>query len=415
MATAVGRDWLTTLWAASYKGVPFHFEEDRSKGGRDNVKHSFPHREDPYIEDMGRAVRYFSGTAYVHGDDADAQASALEAAFDAYGAGTLVVPYFGPVTVHCDEFERAVQRDKAGFVAFDVKFVRAGASSALVSVPFLQNAAFVAASSLASAIAALFPSWITTLDEPDHVVAAAADTIAQAAATIDVLRQQYPAAPAASAKIRDRVAALIGAVPAAISDTSAPAGAASDLVAGVFQAARDLGNAMPPASAQRAGLALAEAFPSSGLDLAGVPFLVSSARATVNADAAARVARLAGLTAYAEGVLRSSFVARPDGMTARAEVSGRFEAELYETNTGADAALYLAIDALRFGVVDWLTQTINTLAPVITVESAAIRPSLDLAWILYGDPTRADELVTRNNVRHPSFMPRTIQALAPPR
>lgn len=415
MATAVGRDWLTTLWAASYKGVPFHFEEDRSKGGRDNVKHTFPRRDDPYIEDMGRAVRYFSGTAYVHGDDADAQAAALEAALDAYGAGTLVVPYFGPVQVHCDEFERAVQRDKAGYVAFDVKFVRAGATTPNVSVPFLQNIGLLAASSLASTVAALFPTWIATQGEPDHVVAAAADTIAQAAATIDVLRQQYPAAPAASAALRDSVATLIAAVPAAISDAAVPGAAASDLVAGLFQAARDLGQAMPEASAQRAGLALAAAFPSSGQDLGGVPFLTSSGRATVNADAAARAARLAGLAAYAAGVLRSTFESRNDGVTARGEVSERFENELYDTNTGADAALYLAIDGLRFGVVEWLTQTINTLAPVITVESAVIRSSLDLAWILYGDPTRGDELAKRNGVAHPSFMPRTIQALAPPR
>jgi prophage DNA circulation protein len=55
---------------------------------------------------------------------------------------------------------------------------------------------------------------------------------------------------------------------------------------------------------------------------------------------------------------------------------------------------------------------INNLAPVITVESNRIRPSLDLAWILYADPTRADELVARNKVRHPSFMPREITALA---
>lgn len=412
MASTACRDWLKSLWSASYKGVPFYFEEDREKGGRDNVKHVFPHRDDPYIEDMGEAVRLFSGAAYVHGDNADALAAALTAALSSYGPGTLVVPYVGPVTVHCEEFERQTARDKMGYAAFDVKFVRAGAASAFVTVPFLQNLAFVAASSLASTVGALFPASISTLGEPDHVVAAAADTIATAAATVDVLRQQYPTAPAASAALRDKVSALINAVPDAINGGSAPGPAAAALAAGLIQAARDLGNAMPAASAKQAALALAGAFPSAGLVLNGAPYQVSSARAAVNADAAARVARLAGLTAYAEAVLRSTFAARPDGVTARGEVSERFEKELYDTTGANNAALYLAIDGLRFAVIDWLTKAINDLAPVITVESISIRPSIDLAWILYADPMRAGELVARNDVRHPSFMPRVIQALA---
>lgn len=406
------RDWLKTLWAASYKGVPFYFEEDREKGGRDNVKHVFPHRDPPFIEDMGEALRFFSGAAYVHGDNADQLASALKAALASYGAGTLVVPYSGPVTVHCEEFERKTERDKLGYVAFDVKFVRAGAASAFISVPFLQNTAFVAASDLAGTIASLFPATIATLGEPDHVVAAAADTLAGAAAVIDVLRQQYPAALAASAKLRDTVAAIIAAVPSAINVSAAPGDAAVTVAAGLIGAARDLAAAMPPASGAQAALALAGAFPSSHLVLGGAPFKLSSARAAVNAEASARVARLAAMTAYAESVLRMTFASRPDGVTMRGEVAERFENELYDTTGAADASLYVALDALRNSVVEWLTRTINDLAPVITVESNLIRPSLDLAWRLYADPMRADELVARNNVRHPSFMPHSIEALS---
>lgn len=406
------RDWLKTLWSASYKGVPFYFEEDREKGGRDNVKHVFPHRDAPYIEDMGEALRFYTGAAYVHGDNADQLATAFMAALASYGAGTLVVPYFGPVTVHCEEFERQTQRDKLGYVAFDVKFVRAGAASAFVSVPFLQNTAFVAASTLASTISASFPSTISMLGEPDHVVASAADTIAGAAAAIDVLRQQYPVDPIASAKLRDKVAAIIASVPDAINVASVPGDAAASLAASLVDAARDLAKAMPAASAQQAALALADAFPSAHLALSGVPFKLSSARAKVNADAAARLARLAAMTAYAESVLRMTFASRPDGVTARGDVAERFENELYETTGAANAPLYVALDTLRNAVIDWLTRTINDLAPVITVESAVIRPSLDLAWILYADPMRADELVARNSVRHPSFMPRTIMALS---
>ncbi|WP_316158465.1 MULTISPECIES: DNA circularization N-terminal domain-containing protein [unclassified Bradyrhizobium] len=413
MATSqASRDWLKTLWPASFKGVPFFFEQDKEEGGRGLVVHSFPNRDDPFVEDLGEEPRVYSGSAYVHGDSADALATALKAALASRGAGMLVVPYFGPVTVHCQSFERATQRDQMGYVAFELKFVRKGAASGLISVPLLQNVGFVAADKLAATVSVLFPQAIVTLGQPDHVIAAAADTLASAAAAIEVLRQGYPTAPAASAKLRDEVAGLITDVPDAINDGLAPGDAARALAARLIQTVRDLGSAMPAPSARQAALALAASFPSAHLVLNGTPYQASSARASVNAEAAARVARLAGLTAYAEAVLRTTFTSRPDGVTARGEVAERFEAELYDTTGAGNAALYLAIDQLRNAVINWLTRVINDLAPVITVESASIRPSLDLAWVLYADPTRAAELVARNNVRHPSFVPRVIEALA---
>lgn len=405
------RDWLSTLWPASYKGVPFYFEADKETGGRDNVKHQFPNRDDPFIEDMGESLRTYSGSAYVHGDNADGLASALIAVLAARGPGPLVVPYFGPVTVHCEKFERTTQLDKLGYVAFEVEFVRAGAATALVSVAQLQNVAFGAADTMASAITTLFPRTVTAQNEPDFVRTAATSTLANAAAMIDVLRQSYPVAPTASAAIRDAVSTIIASAPATIDYATVPGAAAAIAAADLIATVRALGDALPAASAERAMIELATAYAPDSI--AAAPYLSPTGRrAANNAAATARMVRLAALTAYAEAVLRRTFAARPDGVTARGEVAERFENELLDT-TGADnAALYLAIEDLRGKVIAWLTRTINDLAPVITVESAIVRPSIALAWMLYGDPLRADELVARNGVRHPSFMPRTIVALS---
>lgn len=411
MSTAC-RDWLKTLWAASFKGVPFYFEQDKEAGGRGLVIHTFPNRDDPFVEDLGEEPRFYSGSAYVHGDNADALATALKSALASRGPGTLVVPYFGPVTVHCQTFERSTQRDQMGYVAFEIKCVRAGASTGFVSVPLLQNVAFGAVETLATLTGQLFPQTITTLGQPDHVVAAVTDTLQSAAASIEVLRQSLRVDPTASAVIRDAVIGLVADIPNDITGDVAPGAAATAVAATLIATARSLGDALPADSAVSAGLDLAQAFPAT-TTIAATPFLVASNdRADDNAAAAARVARLAGLMVYAEGILRSTFASRPDGVTARGEVAERFENELYNTAGAADAALYLAIDAVRGTVIDWLTKTIADLAPVITVESARILPSLYLAWVLYSDPTRAGELVARNDVVHPSLMPRVISALS---
>ncbi|MCB2106352.1 MAG: DNA circularization N-terminal domain-containing protein [Rhodobacteraceae bacterium] len=407
------RDWLSTLWAASFKGVPFYFESDKEKGGRDNVVHVFPNRDQPFVEDLGEAPRLYSGLAYVHGDDADRWADTLKSALASRGAGTLVVPYFGPVTVHCQTFERHTQRDQMGYVAFEVEFVRAGAASALVSVPLLQNAGYVAAEKLAVLAGQLFPQTLVTFEQPDHVVAAAIDPLARGVAAIAVLRQSYPTEPAASAQVRQGVADILAALPAAISGAAPPAAAAVSAGGAVVALVRQFADALPASSAQRAMADLADAFAdplaSTAARIGDPNRLTPESR---NAAASTRVVRLAALTAYAEAVLRMTFRSRPEGVTARGVVAERFETELYDTTGAANAPLYLAIEQLRGSVIEWLTRTINDLAPIVMVESARIRPALDLAWVLYADPSRGDELVARNAVRNPLFVPHRIEALS---
>lgn len=403
------RDWLSTLWAASYKGVPFYFESDDEEGGRGLVVNEFVNRDDPFVEDLGENARYFSGSAYVHGDNVDSLESSFKQALASRGAGTLVTPLGGPVVVRCETFKRHHEKDKLGFVSFEVKFVREGAASGLISIPFALNVAFGAADAMASAIAAIFPQSINVLGEPDYVISAAVESVAVAASSLDVIRTSYRVEPVASAIVRDAIAGVINDAPAAISSEQLPGESAAQLMQRLVSSTRALADAMPADSAAAAMLEFSSAFTPIPAAPSAAP---ATARAAGNSAAVYRAARLAGLTAYAEAVLRKTYSSRPEGVTARAEIAERFEVELYETTGAANAALYLAIDALRARVVDYLSRLINDLAPVITVETPRVLPSLFLAWRLYADPMRAPELVARNSVRHPSFMPREITALS---
>lgn len=401
------RDWLSTLWRASYKGFPFHFESDEEEGGLNPVIHKFPHRDDPYVEELGEEPRLFSGTAYVHGENADAQASAFAEVLASKGAGILVIPQRGPVRVHALPFRRRNDKDKLGLVAFEVKFVREGAATALISVPYLAQVAYRAADGLAAALTALFPRLVDRAGRPDYVTEALADGLAAAAAAVDVVRTTYPVDPAASAIVRSTLATLVA-------DAADVAHGADDDVgayAGTLIAAvRSVAEAMPAASAAPAMADLAAAFappPSSAAHRSDI-----ARAAAVNEAAAARLARVAALTAYAEAMVRVDYKSRPEGVTARANVVARFDAELAQCIGAPDYDLYIAIQALRGSVVEYITRLITDLAPVVEVETARILPSLAVAWRLYADPLRGTELVARNAVRHPSFMPTKFAALA---
>lgn len=425
------RDWLKTLWPASYMGVPFFFDKDHSEGGRDAVIHEFPHRDAPFIEDLGEKPRFYEGDAYVHGDDADVQSITFEERLATKGPGILVVPTRGPVSVHCEHFKRTGDKDKLGYIAFTVKFVRDGAATALISVPLAGRMVALAADNVAAALAGAFPRALALNGQPDFVVAAAADNVQAVAATIEAARQAWPVDPAMSAKLRDGAVTLVAAAPLLLTrDTPAPADVAA-LAAGssafisapsadgpaliaqtVTGMLRALGGALPPVSAAAAMLDFAEAF--SDTVAAGPPLSMSSARAAANVTAVNQLARLSALTAWAEALALQSYPDRPAGVTARADAVMRFDAELEAAPGALYAGAFVAIEELRGRVVDYLSRLINDLAPVIEVAAPRIMPSLYWAYRLYGDPLRAGELVARNAVKHPSFMPAEFAALAPP-
>lgn len=434
------RDWLKSLWSASFRGVPFYFLNDAEEGGRDVIVHVFPNRDQPFNEDLGEAPRYYSGAAYVHGDDVDRQCAGMIAALTARGAAILTVPLVGPVQVRAMTFKRDSERDQLGYAAFEVKFVREGAATAIVSVPQLARLAFLAADRVVSILVGGFNAAIATIGQPGFVAAAAIDQAQAVAGTIDAIRTSSPVDPDVSATVRDTVAALVAAAPAMFARQAptdadfatlnagapgiagAPGAAASPYAAGVAYAIRTLAEGMAPDAAQHAMIDLAAAFApavpafGSAASVAPAPAYLTPPAivSAANAAAIARLARLSALTAWAEALIGRTYVSRPDGVTARAEAAERFDLELVAASGIADDTdLFLAIENLRAAVVDYLSRLITDLKPVVTVSAAIRLPSLWWANRLYADPLRAGELVARNGVKHPSFMPTEFQAVAP--
>ena len=83
------------LYEASFRGVPYHVTKVDLKVGRRTVVHEYPQRDKPYVEDIGRAARRLSFTAFVVGDDYIQQADKLIGASETVGPGTLIHPQLG--------------------------------------------------------------------------------------------------------------------------------------------------------------------------------------------------------------------------------------------------------------------------------------------------------------------------------
>ena len=401
------RDWLATLWPASFRGTAFLVERDREDGGRRIVNHLFPHRDDPFNEDMGDDVRLFHVNAYLASDSADGDAAGLTAALSMEGPGILVLPSHGPINARAQKpWSRCRERDRAGYIAFEITFVREGVEQPATSANYLANLALTGVDALAGAIGAA-SSALAVIGQPGWIVDGLGAQAQDIVASLDAIRTETPVDPTQSGLIARTFAALYQSVPLRISPVT---GLDASLMPDIAQAARDLGAALPASSAVSAFASAIASFPPPP---AGSTATVNAAVRARNIALMARLARLSFLTAYVEAVIRADYESRPAAVHARRAMNALFEAELDAATGAANLDLFVGLQDLRGRASAFLSYLITSLAPVLTVTSVRMLPSLVVAWALYQDCTRAPELVVRNRVRHPSFMPLRIEAIAP--
>ncbi|MGV3793338.1 DNA circularization protein [Citrobacter portucalensis] len=119
--------WKDRLQPASFRGVPFKVDNEDAGAGRRVETHEYPNRDKPYTEDLGKVTFRPNITAYVVGDDCYDQRDKLIEALNKPGPGTLVHPTYGEVSVCVDGEARVSTTSSEGrMVRFDLRFVEAG-------------------------------------------------------------------------------------------------------------------------------------------------------------------------------------------------------------------------------------------------------------------------------------------------
>jgi hypothetical protein len=106
--------------------VPFFVDTASRSGGRRTVTHEFPFRDEPVLDDLGRAARVFTVEGYVLGNDylrhRDALSSALE---DTAGPGALVHPNYGNLRAICTGLTVNESIADGGMARFSIEFSEA--------------------------------------------------------------------------------------------------------------------------------------------------------------------------------------------------------------------------------------------------------------------------------------------------
>lgn len=116
-------DWKKRLRRASFRGVSFWVDTDDLYGGKRLAVHEVAGGKIATIEELGLKAGSVDVSAYLVGDLSSVQSAALLAAVQADGPGRLVLPLDGGLLATVEDFHRSRQKDRQGYIAFDLRFV----------------------------------------------------------------------------------------------------------------------------------------------------------------------------------------------------------------------------------------------------------------------------------------------------
>ncbi|NHR08004.1 hypothetical protein HA052_22705 [Chromobacterium haemolyticum] len=400
---------LEKMHVASFRGVPFLWREQSGKTGRRMAEFEYPQRDKPYIEDLGRIIRPFSFDAQLMGEDWQAQLNKLLDALEQPGAGELVHPLFGVVNVYPRPSEWHYSIDRQRSVTVGLEFIEAGELAFPAASVNTASKLIEKADGFAGLVPELPRLDLPALDDLRGLAGAAGQVV-------DQVRSAY-----------SRVDSLIGGVMQSV----------GDITSFVDAAIHSPGTFMDKLSQQLSQLrapfmGFAESTRRGGARTVAAATLASSPT-TRPVGAEAAVAHVLGLTQAAvlwdaahvlaqmpvqPGAVVPVTYPSVDQQAARPRegadapvvddvdaLGGELGEVLWQRGLEASPFEYRALQALRHAQAQHLAAVARQGVKVMRVEPGVVTPALVMAHRLYGDAGRAGEIVERNRVRHPLFMP----------
>ena len=363
--------WRDDLRPASFRGVPFEVSGHETPAGRRLVVDVYPERDTPGVQDMGAQrgapIRL---DAFVHGSDYMPARNALIDALNRPGPGELVHPYYGRLWVQAGECSWTESVADGGMCRFALEFYERAEVERTVE-------------------------RVTT---PAAAAAAAATAQAQAQADVD-------ARTSAVAGLSVSVRRLTGlAIVADVEGLYLPLGRTVD------QAVEDSEDLTLVCDVLRLSIATFDA----AISLATRPVASLFGGAPLIAQlywaAYQRLIALVGVRRAVEIAGATDYAAADDAEAAETRIVSAIAA--LEGGDSVPPAVLASLRDTRTAVVEVLTNRVETLPRLTTINVIEPTPAVVLALDLYGDPERAEEIVSRNAIANPGFCAGSLTVLA---
>lgn len=400
--------WRDNYRPASFRGAVFFVEKADSTHGRRQAVHEHAQRDVPYTEDLGRKAREFSVSGYLIGLEYQTQRDELIKACETAGPGVLVHPYRGEMTVECRGLGVGESAADGGMCMVTLTFLEAGEASYPTAKVDTVNAISTKGNAVTDAAGKGVVSDFLTTGFPAYVAEAAAGSLAdlgefmavpgislagELQAASDFYQQAKDLASDAFSLVQQplqmvsRIQSLIGSVRSAFGNNSL------SMLTGLFDRSTTsyTGSTATPSRRQQA------------TNFTALNAYVRQA-AIAEAAKAAVVTQVPVVTAGGLTQISTKptvYDSYQSAIKVRDDLVERIDTE---SETTPNDELYVALSDLRTSVVQTVPSPDQDLARIVQYSPRETLPALLVAYRLYGDAGRSDEIAARNSPRHPGFL-----------
>lgn len=404
--------------------MPFSYFDYSSESGRRTAEHTYPFRDDSYVEDLGLASDKFAISAFLLGNDHDLKADALEAALRKAGSGELIHPRHGTLIVQLQTYTRSESTEAGGMTRFSLSFIKTGPARYPTVAQNVQSSVLTLLNSNRASLQSQAINTALKLYERLRDASWLANQVNTLASTLAPFSFVLPSLDASSGAIVGSgllggavsAATLFAALIAPIAALAIVPTAPADAVSG--------GWLVQSASLEQT--ILQTAYPrllnASTILLQSIPNVIGSTTVTGTAttpNAPASLYLLLSMAAVELATQTASIAALQTYDTAEAALTARDQAHalldacLPLIPIIADGVIpvdiYDQLRALRALIADTINQQALTLPKIRQAMVGHYQPALVLSQRIYRDATRTPDLIQRNNLIHPLFVSGSLE------
>jgi prophage DNA circulation protein len=386
------------LLPASFREIPFYIKDTTMDFGQRVQVNQYPFADTPNTKNLGRRARQYTFNAYVIGEDYIIQRNALlNAIEDLNTPGILTHPTLGIKYVYAtDQCQVNYSNQEGGIETFKLIFVEAG----LDLFPSLGNnsqiQAAIEAAEAAEAIASDFESRFATKDYPSFVGNSAKDKIGDLTTLFGLAAQTGVSNQDKFSKFTALKNDFIENLNTNISDPNKIGGGIKDLSA----ALTDIYDS--PNDAYNAQLALT----NYGKDYYDVAVTTpTSQQEADNQNALVNIGQNLALTQLVASASKMTFESRQDAQVVRDQVCTIIQENLFRLAEQGNDEQFGSLSDLRAKFVADITARSATLKNAYFISITDSLPVAVFCYDQYQSLAQYDDLIKRNNIRHPLFIP----------
>lgn len=401
----------SNLRPASFRGVSFEVSKTVLNVGRRVQVFEYPQRDVPFVEDLGKAARRVTITAFTTGTDYISRMKKVISMLEKEGSGRYVDPWLGAMEV-TPESVSSPTFESTRVASITITFVESGKyrfPNALVDTSTLCDK--VAQALKDSALGAFVKEF--NLDGvTDFVKKTVSGDIASLLSNenLQFIGEMMETADGL-ADVANDVLTLVEGGPKVlggrIMDVLGLAGVGST-VAAWTTVARRISRLVESDSFNTAQNKKTDSAEATKIVIA-----VSAAEAFVRtieiANAVQAVSQVGTERDKADAGSTAETIAYDDMISVRDEVLSAIDEEMLKTESDE---VYRALEEARSAVFQDITARAENRARLVDYTPVWVLPALVLAYERYGDATREAEIIERNHIQHGSFVPmKTLKLL----